>query len=525
MQQCRPTCQIYQKRLFTLISPRESATVQIVQIVQMKANAVREKKDRMLRAAKAKREAMAFASTGGSAGSPFQCSARAVLDERVDRTAIQYSYEAYELGPESAQDELEANIAQDERPDMRVPSCQRYGGWCDSAEDVLTHTRFLIAMDGPTSACADTLFVAARGTDKGARENIVTDIACVPVPLKFGGGAIGSSAAADRLSGQPVEVHGLASAAGQKLNGRAATAKEFNQERQRYRLVLDDDGSEAFVKPENVKAASSVSVSGATVHAGFQHAYNQVRADLLRGVNACLEWCKAGGRAPPARVVFTGHSLGGALATLAALDASLHPAAFGLAHRPAWALLTWGCPHVGDAAFAAVFNAQLRSDGTATAVRVINASDPVPSVFAKLQADAWAHVGGSAVNIERELGHAVQLCSGAVDLVRTLAQRSTAQHETATADTPAKAVLGLVTAGHGLGAYFDNLHARSKSPGEVLFEDLEGLVRGGAGAAASAAPSFSDNWSLLRTAGIAMFKEASKGRSMPFDGEGSNSGK
>lgn len=69
------------------------------------------------------------------------------------------------------------------------------------------------------------------------------------------------------------------------------------------------------------------------VHWGFAQAYRVVKAELD-------EWCRNN---PAARLVTTGHSLGGALATLFASD---HPTA---------ELVTFGSPLVGNAAFAASF--------------------------------------------------------------------------------------------------------------------------------------------------------------------------
>ena len=73
--------------------------------------------------------------------------------------------------------------------------------------------------------------------------------------------------------------------------------------------------------------------AGGQVHPGFARAYASVRAD----VDASLEANASG--LPP---VFTGHSLGAALATLA------------MSEHPGATLVTFGSPQVGDAAFAAL---------------------------------------------------------------------------------------------------------------------------------------------------------------------------
>jgi hypothetical protein len=66
----------------------------------------------------------------------------------------------------------------------------------------------------------------------------------------------------------------------------------------------------------------------------------------------------------------TGHSLGGALATLACFDMSLEPAA----------LYTFGCPRVGGKKFRAEFNRRMRD----RAFRVVNHLDIVPRVPAPI---------------------------------------------------------------------------------------------------------------------------------------------
>lgn len=76
---------------------------------------------------------------------------------------------------------------------------------------------------------------------------------------------------------------------------------------------------------------------GGKVHRGFARAYDSADASVRR---ALAGWLAAH---QPASLTVTGHSLGGALATLFASD---HPMA---------ELVTFGSPAVGDAAFAALF--------------------------------------------------------------------------------------------------------------------------------------------------------------------------
>ena len=81
----------------------------------------------------------------------------------------------------------------------------------------------------------------------------------------------------------------------------------------------------------------------ANVHAGFQRVYMSVREDLLALVEAVLTKRRR-------KLRITGHSLGGALATLFALDAVTS-----LASPRDVCVTTFGSPRVGNRAFAALY--------------------------------------------------------------------------------------------------------------------------------------------------------------------------
>jgi len=101
---------------------------------------------------------------------------------------------------------------------------------------------------------------------------------------------------------------------------------------------------------------------GGRVHSGFLAALDLVWADLARHLERAP---------PPGRVLFTGHSLGAALATLAA------------ARRPERAAVyTFGSPRVGDAAF--------RDGYPLPAVRIVNHNDVVARLPPPL---LYRHVG------------------------------------------------------------------------------------------------------------------------------------
>lgn len=91
-----------------------------------------------------------------------------------------------------------------------------------------------------------------------------------------------------------------------------------------------------------VKEAAPVLCEGCHVHSGFYDAYNSLAPGILRAVFS----------RNPTSVLVTGHSLGAALAQLAAFD---------LADRgvPLKSVHTFGAPRVGDSAFAAAYDAKV----------------------------------------------------------------------------------------------------------------------------------------------------------------------
>lgn len=98
------------------------------------------------------------------------------------------------------------------------------------------------------------------------------------------------------------------------------------------------------------------------VHKGFREAFESVRDELEPALSGPGPW------------LFTGHSLGAALATLAAAR-----------HKPA-ALYTFGSPRVGTGAFAAAL-------GGRPVYRIVNARDVVTSVPLPLAGVGFEHLG------------------------------------------------------------------------------------------------------------------------------------
>ena len=107
----------------------------------------------------------------------------------------------------------------------------------------------------------------------------------------------------------------------------------------------------------------------ATVHRGFRNAYSAVRDAVA---------ARAAAEASAGRtVVFCGHSLGGALAVLAAYDFAASVASSGsgggVGSTKTTTCVTFGAPQVGDALFVSEFDARV-----GRSVRVVNPYDWVP---------------------------------------------------------------------------------------------------------------------------------------------------
>ena len=118
---------------------------------------------------------------------------------------------------------------------------------------------------------------------------------------------------------------------------------------------------------------------GMKVHSGFHIAYESVSNNVSRALKGnCSKFDN---------VVTVGHSLGGALATLAAYDIKLR--------TPAWpmASYTFGSPRVGNGAFVKAYN-----DAIPNTTRVVNAGDIVPMV--PLLIMGYRHVSG-----EKKIGN------------------------------------------------------------------------------------------------------------------------
>lgn len=112
------------------------------------------------------------------------------------------------------------------------------------------------------------------------------------------------------------------------------------------------------------KSAAAVGASG-KVHGGFLKGYGQMETELLKALKLARSQCRK------CKVYITGHSLGGALATIAAAKL------VGKGHLSSSrvVLYTFGSPRVGDAKFATWFTKSIPQS-----FRVTHGYDIVPTV-------------------------------------------------------------------------------------------------------------------------------------------------
>lgn len=111
-------------------------------------------------------------------------------------------------------------------------------------------------------------------------------------------------------------------------------------------------------------------------HAGFADAYQQIFDPIPPDIAKQLN--------PAVPCYISGHSLGAALATLAAIDIALKVPEI----RPKLQLYTYASPRVGDAVFA-----KAHSDLIPNSYRVVNLGDVVPLVPPTKLRGTYAHIG------------------------------------------------------------------------------------------------------------------------------------
>ena len=120
---------------------------------------------------------------------------------------------------------------------------------------------------------------------------------------------------------------------------------------------------------------------GGLAHKGFQDVYGLLRASVMAGLSAAAQGSN--------RLIVTGHSLGGALAVLAAPDIAKNSGT-GLAPE----LITFAGPAAGLADFAHFFDRLVP-----TCYRVVNFWDVVPRVPPQFPVGLFDHVG-TAIHVD-----------------------------------------------------------------------------------------------------------------------------
>jgi hypothetical protein len=141
---------------------------------------------------------------------------------------------------------------------------------------------------------------------------------------------------------------------------------------------------------------------GATVHKGFYNAYLSVARQVNLAAKSLLANCQG------CHIYVTGHSLGGAVATLAAADL------FSL--TPDLTLYTFGSPRVGDLAFATYFDKIVPDT-----YRIVNNKDLVPHIpqrflgFRHVSREVW-YYGETAGQFKQCNGGEDDSCSNSVNL-------------------------------------------------------------------------------------------------------------
>jgi hypothetical protein len=135
------------------------------------------------------------------------------------------------------------------------------------------------------------------------------------------------------------------------------------------------------------------------VHKGFLEAFNSVRDLIIKYVYPLVKLGK------PCRVLVTGHSLGGALATLTmaylmldSFDQEDFPENISQVRT-----VTFGNPKVGDAKFCEFVTEKMKENPKFSIVRLYNESDPVPQVPPD---ECYVHcVQATAISVDGRVFH------------------------------------------------------------------------------------------------------------------------
>lgn len=111
---------------------------------------------------------------------------------------------------------------------------------------------------------------------------------------------------------------------------------------------------------------------GILVHGGFLISYMLMRATILSALRSLPR--------PIFSITVTGHSLGGALATLCSFDLMINSKKE-ISYEGTIQLITFGCPHVGSEPFASKFRSLVaRREGNMKPYLLVNEKDAVPQL-------------------------------------------------------------------------------------------------------------------------------------------------
>lgn len=143
-------------------------------------------------------------------------------------------------------------------------------------------------------------------------------------------------------------------------------------------------------------------------HRGYQKAFNSVSSQMLAAVQAMVQ------TGSDERIVCVGHSLGGALASMAAMFVACKVPAL----RSRVVVVSFGAPQVGDGAFVRAFN-----DLVPVCVRVVNPLDPVPRLLnvQLVQVKGYYPVGvfSLAALVNSQGSHSMEVYGKSLDLPPT----------------------------------------------------------------------------------------------------------
>lgn len=153
----------------------------------------------------------------------------------------------------------------------------------------------------------------------------------------------------------------------------------------------------------NAQRVAYPGLKGATVHKGMYNAYLSIARQVNLAAKSLLANCQN------CHVYLTGHSLGGAIATLAAADL--------YSLSPDLSLYTFGSPRVGDLAFATYFDRIVPDT-----FRIVHNHDLVPHVpqrflgFRHVSREVWYYSGSNGSGFKVCGGGEDDSCSNSVNL-------------------------------------------------------------------------------------------------------------